>query len=274
MCALGTPWRYVAAHYVGRDRGLSEELTDIYEFGVFSGISLAQLRTASKVVGMESSIGSVWALDSFVGLQEGVNQKGDDKSEWTGGAFSSSKLYGTQSMSALQDMLRKVITSQRSNTAAQQDWFGKKLKFVAGFYNESLHRGLARELGMRPARYVDVDVDQYLPTKQLFDFMFGEKLIRPGTYIGYDDIGSTARWSAGESRAHFEIARQYGVRFQLVWNPCKNLTTPKHPHWAWKQAGVAKHDALCPALKHCRKYYQLVFKVVAIGGPGADFQLC
>ena len=74
-CASRTPWRYVAAHYVGRDRGLSEELTDIYEFGVFSGISLAQLRTASKVVGMESSIGSVWALDSFVGLQEGVNQK-------------------------------------------------------------------------------------------------------------------------------------------------------------------------------------------------------
>ena len=273
VCEHGTPWRFVAAHLFGRDRSVQTELTDLYEFGVFSGLSMMHLRRGSKVVGVDSKIGSVWALDSFKGLQEGVNRRGDDEKAWTAGAFSSSALYGIQSMSALHDKLRQIITEQGTNEGAQRDWFGKKITFVPGYYNESLYPGLGRTLGMRPALYVDVDVDQYLPTKQLLNFMFAEELVRPGSYIGYDDIGSTARWTAGESRAHLEIAREHGVRFQLVWNQCKNLTRG-HPHWAWRQAGDQVHDKLCPEIAHCRSYYQLIFKVLAVGGKGAKWAVC
>ena len=67
--------------------------------------------------------------------------------------------------------------------------------------------------------------------------MLTNGLIRPGTWIGYDDWGSTARWSAGESQAHLEMARKHGVRFELKWNNCRKVeaTNPqrcrREPTW-------------------------------------------
>ena len=110
---------------------------------------------------------------------------------------------------------------------------------------------------MRPALYVDVDVDQYTPTSQSLDWMFSEGIIRPGTYVGYDDIGSTAKWSAGESRAHLEMARKYGVHFKLLWNPCRRVRSTD----PLRQPG---NDTLCHKLSGCRFYYQLIFRVERI----------
>ena len=69
---------------------------------------------------------------------------------------------------------------------------------------------------MAPAIYVDIDVDQYVPAKQVLSWLFREHLAVAGTFIGYDDFGSTRLWTAGESRAHEEIAAEYAVEFRQV----------------------------------------------------------
>ena len=90
--------------------------------------------------------------------------------------------------------------------------------FVKGFFNESLTSGLAR--GLRPAAYIDVDVDLFISTKQLLMWIFENQLAAPGTIIGYDDwwLNACSRGGdrespldSGEGKAHAEIAEEFGV---------------------------------------------------------------
>jgi hypothetical protein len=95
----------------------------------------------------------------------------------------------------------------------------------------SLTAELPVHLGMRPALYVDIDCDLYVSTYQALDWLFSSKLIVPGTLIGYDDWCLTTLGTAGESRAHIEIARKYKVKFRCVVGGCSNkmlLPGPKH----------------------------------------------
>ena len=255
QCKAGTPWRVLAANVISQ-RANDPSLTDIYEWGVFTGGSLMMLRYAWAHFGLNRTLNKVWAFDSFVGLQPGAKTAGDDF-DWNDGAFSSSKFFATRSQSEIIDKLQRVITGKKTLENARRDWFGSKLSFIPGFFNESLHHGLARERQMRPALYVDVDVDQYLPTIQLLDWMLAEGLIRPGTFIGYDDIGSTDKWTAGESKAQLEVARKYNVRFELAYNMCRKVSS-NHPN---RQRG---DDSLCPKLAGCRRSYFAIFRVVAI----------
>ena len=262
-CALGTPARLVAAHLIGQE-GNDTTLTDIYQFGVYTGGSIQHMRRGWQLSNL--SIGSVWGFDSFVGLQVGAKTAGDT-GEWFDGAFSAADALGVYSMSALKQQILQYITETNSKVEAESDWFGKKTKFIKGFFNVSLTPTLAHKRRMQPARYVDIDVDQYLPTVQVLDWMLTNGLIRPGTWIGYDDWGSTARWSAGESQAHLEMARKHGVRFELKWNNCRKVQAT-NPLVQTVPPGA---DVACPALARCRLYYHVVFRVASIerGGPGA-----
>jgi hypothetical protein len=248
-------WRFQAANLIAKERGRDAELTDIYQFGVYVGGSLNVIRTAWKL--NDLPVGGVWGFDSFVGLQSGAKTDGDH-SDWADGAFSAADALGVESMAALKRKILLVITEQDTSSLARSDWFGQKVGFVAGFYNESLHPGLARKRKMRPALYVDIDVDQYLPSLQALDWLLSEGLVRPGTYVGYDDIGSTDKWTAGESRAHLEVARKHSVRFRLVYNGCRRVSASN----SLRQRG---DEVQCPQLKGCRLYYKMIFRVEALG---------
>ena len=239
----------------------SANLTDIYQFGVYTGGSLKSIR--ERWGHHELPLRRVWGFDSFVGLQGGAQTAGEESTGWVDGAFSAADALGTSSMRELKDAILRYITGHSSTQRAKMDWFGKRVTFIPGYFNESLLPGLVQTWRMGPARYVDVDVDQYVPAVQALDWMFAEGLIRPGTYIGYDDIGSTAKWIAGESKAHLEMASKYGVHFKLVRCRCKrsNSSDPllqrgdDHPQ--------------CPQLKNCREQYTTVFRVESIAGGGS-----
>ena len=240
-------------------------LTDIYEFGVYTGGSLGVIRTLWEQNHL--ALGRVWAFDSFVGLQKGAAIPGESTS-WHDGYFSAADALGINSLTELKHRLLQKITGKRSIAEAKQDWFGKKLTFIAGYFNESLRPGLVQTWQMKPARYVDIDVDQYLPAVQVLDWMFSQGLIRVGTYIFYDDIGSTPeKWVAGEAKAHLEMASKYGVRFRLVYNSCiRHLSGPP------LQRGNDHPE--CPQLARCRTGYVLAFRVESIDGGQTRGRLC
>ena len=104
---------------------------------------------------------------------------------------------------------------------------------IRGFLNESLTPALAAERGMRPALYVDIDVDIHAPTYEALDWMLRSGLIANGTVIGYDDfnhgvpagvpLGTKGSWERvregrleGEARAHREIEDKWGLRMVQI----------------------------------------------------------
>ena len=176
---------------------------DVYEFGVFRGGSMRLLHSMTAF-----NKSKLWGLDSFAGLP---GLKGINLQLWATGKYSADPRT---------DLLRELGGETR-------------LGFVKGFYNESLKDGekLSQRLGMRPAKYVDIDADLYVSSIDALRFLFLAKLIRPGTVIGFDDYSSficghktsttvTSPLTEGEGRAHAEAAREFGARFVCIAGSC------------------------------------------------------
>ena len=215
---IGTPWRerIPAAMRMGPTFD-----GDIYQFGVFTGGSLRVIRKTLIKHNLLRSVPHVWGFDSFVGLGDedpSVEQleQTDVQRTWKRGAYSASKALNMTPS----DGLAEHIVRHISGPSFKSDAFAQRMTFVYGFFNQSLVPTLAASYRMRPALYVDIDVDQYLPAKQALRWMFESGLIRNGTLIGYDDFGNTRLWIGGESRAHLEIAHEYNVSFRLMNSEC------------------------------------------------------
>ena len=78
---------------------------------------------------------------------------------------------------------------------------------IVGFFSESLNKCPVEK--MKPASWVDIDVDLYSSTIEAMTFMMDNKLIIPGTLLYYDDWKG---FSCGEGRAHQEISVKYGLK--------------------------------------------------------------
>lgn len=139
---------------------------DLYQFGVANGNTLIELvNTYNR---------TTWGFDSFVGLP--AEQTGESTlREWAVGMKRGNRGAGAAAVH------NHVIRQLRGRFPAD------RLTLIPGFYNESLTRGLARELGMRPAVYVDIDADLYVSTLHALDWLFAERLLVPGSVVGYDD---------------------------------------------------------------------------------------
>ena len=151
-----------------------------------------------------------WGLDSFRGLPAEVTgrEAASTRSLWRKGAFASDP--------------RDKLTRQLGGPS-RVDW-------IAGFFNESLRDDdLVRRRKLKPARYIDMDADIYVSSRDALDFFFRNRLARPGTLIGYDDWwvlpcgpgeASTSPLDVGEGRAHAEVAAKFGVHFACVAAGC------------------------------------------------------
>ena len=62
---------------------------------------------------------------------------------------------------------------------------------------------------MKPAMYIDIDTDLYIGAKQALAWMFENKLVVPGTLVGYDDWSTGGE--GGQQRAHAEVVRKHGL---------------------------------------------------------------
>jgi len=213
---------------------------DVYEFGVFTGRAL---KAMSPILARHGVAHALWGFDSFTGIPQDaplahprfhgahgsyadlINKSIAEKQAvkvdgaagaFAEGAFSASEAAGVSTVAAAMRAVEAYVESPR-------------LQLIPGYFNESLTPSLAAERGMRPALYVDVDVDIYKSTFQALDWLLASGLIVRGTVIGYDDFNyglpglSTIRrvrdahtYVEGEARAHYEIARKWGLKLQRI----------------------------------------------------------
>lgn len=198
-------WRLYTQEIFNRyPKNYNEKLTDIYEFGVYTGESVHDIKNVVDSAGLRCK--SFHCFDSFVGLPEERNEKIHQEG-WEQGGFNASKELGA---SNVEECIAKVDSIVR----AKAHFTNCNLNWIPGFFSESLTDLNREKYSMKPALYVDIDADLYTSTYEALDFMFSRKLINVGTLIGYDDWGGTPGWficKDGESRAHKEICAKYKV---------------------------------------------------------------
>jgi hypothetical protein len=198
------------------------EAGDIFQFGVAQGYSL---RSLLQIFPEKRA----WAFDTFAGMPKPDKGERTFESHWRQGAFRSA---------------RKTVEQ-----AARLPLLGAlndRVQTIVGPFKTSLFHGLAKERGMLPAAYVDIDSDLYSSAWAALDWLFSEELIVAGTVIGYDDFWdlsckhkSPAVEQYGEARAHYEISRKYAVVFKCVCGPCASLPprgdAPASVYpWGWR----------------------------------------
>lgn len=166
---------------------------DLYEFGVYTGKGIGEKsQFIKKMLGPHASPRHVWGFDSF----EGVPRSKDNPSD---GLFDVRKINNFTSWS---DMELAILKNVEFSNAT----------LIKGFYNETLNQQLVEKHGMKPAWYVNIDCDIYSSTLQALDWMFANQLMRPGTFVYYDDVLGNTK-DTGERKAHSDISDRYNV----VW---------------------------------------------------------
>ena len=192
-------------------QGGDERGADVYQFGVYTGGTMAGQVIYFRLLGIK--FGNHWGFDSFVGLPpEAAGVKIMTKN-WLPGAYSAADALRTWSWPRLAAGLHKRINRSKAEG---------RVELVRGFYNETLTPSLAKERGMQPAMYVDVDADLYLSAMQCMQWLFCSGLVRAGAMTGtvfrHDDWGgpTNAAELVGENRAHREITVQHKVTWSFA----------------------------------------------------------
>jgi hypothetical protein len=169
---------------------------DIYEFGVFGGISLEFFIKELELY--NKSYGKIFGFDSFEGLPE------EDPSvktfvDWAPGNFNAQTLYG-----ATKEEVKKQILKRTQHIPI----------LIDGWFNDTLNQHSIQQHNMKPASYINIDVDLYVSTCQVLEFIFQNNLWQHGTIVRYDD------WmldpDMGEHKAHDEITKKYNVQCELL----------------------------------------------------------
>ena len=198
--------RHVYPQLRQRHMALDDSSHDVYEFGVWRGyVLLHHLRSIFPHT-------RLWGFDTFTGLPASTDDI--QLKEWLPGNF----------------MVKNI--NKTINFLTDQMRHGRGARFVQGLFNESLTPGLGKELGMRPAAYLELDCDLYDSTIVALEFMFRERLVVPGTIVGYDDFWTipcamphtASTWepeTTGEWRAHLEVTARYKVQFECLAGACR-----------------------------------------------------
>lgn len=171
---------------------------DIYQFGVYSGVSILNILEKYRKFNIKSN---VWGFDSFCGLPKEKNEKVAYK-EWKEGEFSSCDYLDTDN---------PVFASNSIKNLIQEQFPEYPIEMIVGFFCDSLKTCPVEK--MKPASWVDIDVDIYTSTIEAMTFMMDNNLIVPGTLLYYDDWKDEG---FGEGRAHKEICNKYGLKVQLL----------------------------------------------------------
>lgn len=185
---------------------------DIYQFGVFNGGSMKEI--ASILNKHKIEVNSFYGFDVFTGMPKETAEPIFQDS-WNPDIFPDefnvlkymNLTTPEECASHIQTEVENIFVSRENNT---------KVSVVPGLVEETL----PSQEDLKPAFYVDFDLDIYSPTKYAFNYLMENKLIVPGTLIGYDDWGGTPgfeEFKDGESRAHKEIIEQWGITMNKLY---------------------------------------------------------
>lgn len=180
---------------------------DVYQFGVFSGGTMRQI--AEQLNNYEYNISTFHGYDVFTGMPKETEEP-IYQDTWNPDIhpdeFNAVKYLNLNTPQECADLIENQV----------QDIFNSgnnsgKASIYPGLVQETLPLHVDE---YKPAFYVDFDLDIYSSTKFSFEFLAKNKLIVPGTFIGYDDWGGTPgylEFKDGESRAHKEVTEKYGI---------------------------------------------------------------
>lgn len=191
---------------------------DVYCFGVYTGWSVGQVGHDFKSNGLKPN--NFWGFDSFEGLpkeKDGIQTH----PEWYEGAFDSRKLKGNQYGIDFSkgDFIENIKTNFTNRS-------GYQIELIKGFYSESLTDDLVKEKNMKPACFVDMDVDIYISTQQSMDWMARNGLIENTLFYFDDWMSAKEPYTFGEALAMKEICDKYGYNYKKLWelnNPSQSV---------------------------------------------------
>lgn len=170
---------------------------DIYEFGVYSGISIKNLLEKYTEFNIPTN---VWGFDSFCGLPKELKEK-LHYDVWGEGEFSSCDYLNVKTPEEAANLIKQSIQKDHSN----------QIEMIVGFYEDSLKT--AYNPNMKPASWLDIDVDLYSSTIEAMEFMINNNLIVPGTLLYFDDYKGT---EFGEGRALKELTEKYDLKLNKL----------------------------------------------------------
>ena len=175
---------------------------DFYEFGIYGGRSFFDINEYIKK--HQAVPRKIWGFDSFSGLPLEEKDIPIIK-EWSPGEYNSQAVLNT---TGVQDSIDQIMRSSNSPCPCEM---------IPGFFADSLTPSLKLEKDMRPACFIDVDVDLYISTIQLFDFIITNDLLAPTTIVNFDDWGGVEEYTGGESKAFKEIVEKYNLSYQELY---------------------------------------------------------
>lgn len=172
-----------------------------YQYGIFIGTTLIFIYEMFNKYNIIPE--KILAFDSFDGLP---NEKENIPKNpiWQKREFSMKYTFKTDNTAEI----IASIENQLPDKKIPIQWF-------EGFFSEVLTPAFMIA-NPKPAFWVDLDVDLYISTYEVLDFMLKNKLIIKDTIVSYDDWGGTEEYKGGESLAHKEIAEKYGVGFEEI----------------------------------------------------------
>ena len=190
---------------------------DIVQFGVFTGGGLKAWIDAMPLLGFNFT-GSLYGFDSFSGMphENGSLLLRHHKKDpaWAKGGLDAAALMGNPDWTTLNDLIVANIGYPRAKT-----------HLIKGFFSDTLRSGpkTARRLGMRPAFLVDIDCDLFTSTTQALSFVLGSGILRPGSFVYYDDLSEYDRKEHArvvhlneENLAHHNISAAWGLRWRTL----------------------------------------------------------
>jgi len=184
---------------------------DIYQFGVYTGRSMLQYVLGFNQTGV--AFGKMWGFDSFEGIPKVASRTAAGSGEtlaaasvYQAGTFNAAEALGLYSYSALIQQLNEYIGYP-------------SIGWIRGFFSTSLTNDLAQHRRMAPALVVDIDTDIFESAYQALDWLVRNGLIRPGTFVGYDEyqqnvhINGSKGVMHAERDAHDAIMKKHGIKF-------------------------------------------------------------
>ena len=187
---------------------------DLYTFGVYTGASLKFW--LEQFSALKTSHGPMWGFDSFEGLPEETEGMALECNAWLPGSFSAADQFGEYSFAGVKGKIEAYLGEEHA----------AKMRWVKGFFSDSLTPTLKSESGMKPALMIDVDVDLYVSAYQCMDWMLANGLMvgrgadgEIGTVVYYDDV-SIIKWEGGELKAHAELTEKYAIEWDRLHDSC------------------------------------------------------
>lgn len=200
----GHEWRRAGLDHVirqCRQPGSDCHQKDVYQFGVYAGLSMRAISKRLRDAGVPFR--TLWGFDSFSGLPsengEQTRTRYIRSAGFQEGAWNIASAWGETDGARIRQRLETYVRDDR-------------VRWVVGYYNETLTPDLASRVA--PALYVDMDCDLYSSAKAALDWLFQNRLLVPGSVVGYDDWLQGGRH--GVQRAHAEAASQYNASFRSV----------------------------------------------------------